>query len=263
MAVAATASPTQLPLNGPWVSDEALFRRYDQGDLSARDVVAERYMPMAQRLVRRYPNSSHAREDLEQVAYVGLLKAVDRYEREAGSFKPFFISYVQGEIKRHFRDKGWAMKVSRSVQEHYLLVNGAIEALTGSSGRSPTPREIAVRTGLDLKQVIEALEAGEAYALGALDAPIRSTQEDGAGLTLGESIGREDPGYTLVELGADVAPAFRQLPEREQRILHMRFVRDLAQHEIAIQVGVSQMHVSRLIQRSLQTLSESVAARTG
>jgi RNA polymerase sigma-B factor len=258
--MAANFSGSTMFLSGgcPWLGDEELFRLYGDGHVGARDALVERHMPMARRLAGRYRNTSQMVDDLEQVAYVGLLKAIDRYDPGAGSFVGYAIPSILGELRRHFRDRGWAMKVSRSVQEHYLLVNGAIETLTGSSGHSPTPREIAVRTGLDLEQVLEALQAHDAYAPGALDAPLRTTEEDGAGLTLGESIGRDDPGYALVELGADVAPAFRELPERERRILHMRFVRDLAQHEIATEIGVSQMHVSRLIRRSLETLSESV-----
>jgi len=258
--VAATSTDPSITTPGvrPWIGDDELFRRYDLGQFEARDALIERHMPMARRLASRYRKSSQAVDDLEQVAYVGLLKAIDRYEKSAGSFVGYAIPSILGELRRHFRDRGWGMKVSRSVQEHYLLVNAAIETLTGSSGRSPTPREIARKTGLDLEQVLEALQAGEAYALSALDAPIRSTEEDGAGLTLGDSLGQEDPCYELVELGADLAPAFRSLPAREQRILRMRFVEDLAQHEIAAEIGVSQMHVSRLIRRSLETLSEKV-----
>ncbi len=258
MAATSTDPSITNPGVRPWIGDDKLFRRYELGQLDARDALIERHMPMARRLASRYRKSSQAVDDLEQVAYVGLLKAIDRYEKSAGSFVGYAIPSILGELRRHFRDRGWGMKVSRSVQEHYLLVNAAIETLTGSSGRSPTPREIARKTGLDLEQVLGALQAGEAYALSALDAPIRSTEEDGAGLTLGDSLGQEDPRYGLVELGADLAPAFRSLPAREQRILRMRFVEDLAQHEIAAEIGVSQMHVSRLIRRSLETLSESV-----
>jgi RNA polymerase sigma-B factor len=158
-----------------------------------------------------------------------------------------------GELKRHFRDKGWSMHVPRSVQERFLQVNDAMDQLSGRLGRSPSPKDIAKQTGLTVEEVLEALEASSAYSPVALDAPHPGDEEGDR--TLGDSLGTDDARYGFVELGQALAPAFRALPAREQTILKLRFIDDLTQSEIADQVGVSQMHVSRLLRRSLDRLN--------
>ena len=233
--------------------DLELVRRYGEGDLAARESLIDRYMPLARALSRRYSHTGEPGEDLEQVAYVALIKAVDRYDPGRGPFRSYAIPYVLGELKRHFRDKGWSMHVPRSTQERLIAVNDAIERLSGSLGRSPTVREIAERLQCTSEEVVEALGAADAYSPASLDAP-QYSEPDGD-LTVGDGVGAEDRRFELVELGTSVEPAFRALPHREQLILKLRFADDLNQAEIADRVGISQMHVSRLLRRSLDRLA--------
>ena len=237
------------------LSDEQLLARYAEGDLGAREEIARRHMPMASRLASRHRRSSEASEDLDQVAYLGLLKTIDRYEPGAGSFVGYAVTTIRGELKRHFRDHGWTMHVTRPIQERYLKVKAAGEALMSSLGRTPTVRELAEKTGLTIEDVAEALDAAQGYSPPSLDAPSGSDPEE-ATRTLADTVGHEEHGYELVELGDAIEPAFRRLPEREQRMLQMRFVQDMTQSEIAACCGVSQMHVSRLLRRALNELLE-------
>ncbi len=234
-------------------TEEQLLRRYRRGELAAGEELVRRLLPLTKRLAGRHSRSGEAQEDLEQVACLGLLKAIDRYDPDRGSFACYAVPTILGELKRHFRDKGWTMRVPRSTQEEFLKVNEAIDYLSGQLGRSPTPRDVAEHTGLGLDDVTRALEASNAYSPMALDAP-HPGDEDGD-RTLGDNLGADDPRYGFVELGQALAPAFRALPAREQTILKLRFIDDLTQSEIADQVGVSQMHVSRLLRRSLDRLN--------
>lgn len=240
-------------------TEERLLLDYQQrGDLGAREELVHRMLPLTKRLAGRYRHTGESQDDLEQVACLGLIKAIDRYDPDVGSFVRYAVPNIMGELKRHFRDKGWGMRVPRSMQERFLRVNEAINVLSGELGRSPTPRDLARHTGLKIEDVVEALELSTAYSPAALDAPFTGA-EDGD-RTLGDSLGAEDPGYAAVDLGQAVTPAFRALPAREQTILKLRFMDDLTQSEIAERVGVSQMHVSRLLRRSLDRLG---AAATG
>jgi len=234
-------------------AEERLLRRYRDGDLAARDELVEMLRPLAIRLAGRYRHTTEPQEDLEQVACMGLIKAIDRFDPDLGAFTRYAVPTILGELKRHFRDRAWGMHVSRSLQERFLKVGDAVDQLTGKLGRSPTPRDLANATGLSLEEVLEALDASTAYAPAALDAP-RGDGEDG-GATIGDSLGAEDERFELVELGASLAPALRALPERERQILQLRFVEDLTQSEIADRIGISQMHVSRLLRRSIERLS--------
>jgi len=238
-------------------SDEQLLERYAGGSLDAREELTRRHMPMARRLAARHRRSSEPTEDLEQVAYLGLLKTIDRYEPGAGSFVGYAVTTIRGELKRHFRDHGWTLHVSRPVQERYLKVSAAASALSASGGHTPTVRELAEKTGLGIEDVVEALDAAQGYSPPSLDAPAGIDPENGA-RTLADTVGRTEPGYDTVELGEAIEPAFRRLPERQQQMLRMRFVEDLTQSEIASRCGVSQMHVSRLLRRSLNELLETV-----
>jgi len=244
------------PESTPSASEEELLRRYAEGDVSAREELARRYMPLARRLAGRYRHTGEAQDDLEQVAYLGLLKAIDRYDAGRGPFVRYAVPNIMGELKRHFRDKGWGLHVPRSVQERVLMVNRATDALAGRLGRSPSPRDLAEHTGLSLEQVLEAMDAASAYTPAALDAPQPGGEGEGE-RTLGETLGGDDAHYHLVELGEAIAPVFQALPEREQVILKLRFIDDLTQSEIAERIGVSQMHVSRLLRRSLNELSDA------
>ena len=238
-------------------SDEQLLERYAQGSIEAREELAGRHMPMARRLASRHRRSSEPTEDLEQVAYLGLLKTIDRYDPGLGSFVGYAVTTIRGELKRHFRDHGWTMHVTRPVQERYLLVSAAADSLSASQGHSPTVRELAEETGLSMDEVVEALDAAQGYSPSSLDAPAGADPEDPS-RTLADTVGREERGYARVELGEAIGPAFRRLPERQQDMLRMRFIEDLTQSEIAARCGVSQMHVSRLLRRSLNELMDTV-----
>lgn len=233
--------------------ERQLFEKAAGGDRSARDQLIERYLPLANRLASRYRNSGEAMDDLRQVANLGLVNAVDRYDPSAGPFTRFAVPTILGELKRHFRDKRWAVRVPRSLQERTMDVTTTIEHLYTELGRSPTPRDVAAHTGLALEEVLEAMDLSTAYAPAPLDAPVGS--DDEGSRTLADTLGSDDGRYELVELGHSVAPAFRALPEREQAILRLRFEEDLTQAEIAERVGISQMHVSRLIRRALGRLA--------
>jgi len=228
-------------------------RWYSDGDPSARDALIRHFTPLAHRLASRYRATSESQDDLEQVACIGLIKAIDRYDPERGAFPRYAVPNILGELRRHFRDKAWTIHVPRSLQERFLKVNEATETLSGQLGRSPTPRDIAKATGFSLEEVVEALDAGGAYSPAALDAPFRG--EGDGDRTVGDTVGGDDDGFEMVELRESVVPALRELPDRERQILKFRFFDDLTQSEIAEQIGISQMHVSRLLRRSLAKLN--------
>jgi RNA polymerase sigma-B factor len=231
-----------------------LFARWQaRGDTAAREALVARYMPLTRRLARRYGRSSEPFEDLLQVASLGLLKALDRYDADRGHpFESFAVPTILGEMRRYFRDSGWAVHVPRGAQERALKVRDAQEQLSGGHGRTPTVTQIAQYLELEAEDVIDALQAIHAYETVSLDAPRPGASEDAA--SIGDAIGAEDERYELVELDATVAAALGHIPARERQILHMRFVEDLTQTEIAEQVGISQMQVSRLLRRSLDQL---------
>jgi RNA polymerase sigma-B factor len=251
------SEPEKYKLSGARRNDEErrLFEAYlEGGDLAARERLVTRFLPLARQLARRYASAGEPIDDLIQVASVGLVKAIDRYELDRGTaFSSFAVPTILGEIKRHFRDAGWTVRVPRAIQERRIKVNRAIPALTGKLGRSPTPAEIAASIEATSEEVLEALEAAVAYEPVSLDTSPGSEDDDE---TWAQSIGAEDPGYDLVEWGAALAPAMRALPERERLILYMRFVKDMTQSEIAERIGISQMHVSRLIRKALESMRE-------
>jgi RNA polymerase sigma-B factor len=223
---------------------------------STNEELVESLLPLAKRLAARYRHAGESQEDLEQVACLGLVKAVDRYDPSAGPLVRYAVPTILGELRRHFRDKGWGIHVPRSVQENLLTINSASERLATTLGRTPRPRDIASATGMSIEEVIEALDAGASYTPAALDAPQRGDDPDTR--SLGDALGSTDPNYELVELGQSIGPAFRELPEREQAIVQLRFFEDLTQAEIAERIGISQMHVSRLLRRALDTLHGAV-----
>jgi RNA polymerase sigma-B factor len=170
------------------------------------------------------------------------------------------VPTILGELKRHFRDKGWGIHVPRHLQERTMKVNEAIESLSTELGRSPTPRDVAAFTGLNLEEVLEAMEAASAYTPASLDSPQPGADEDEAD-TLGQTIGAEDPAYDVAEWRPAVEPALKELDRREREILYLRFVEDLTQTEIADRIGVSQMHVSRLLRAALDKLAAAAEGR--
>jgi RNA polymerase sigma-B factor len=242
--------------------DQELLLRYQRDrDLDAREELVLRFIPLARQLASRYRGAGEPQEDLVQVACLGLLKAVDRYEPGRGSaFTKYAVPTMLGELKRHFRDKGWAVHVPRATQELVLKVSDAMSELPSKLGRSPTPRDVALAIGEPVEVVLEAMEAATAYDATSLDAPRASSDGDDGGWTLAETVAEDDPGYELVEIGETLRGTMRALPDRERLILKLRFEHDLTQAEIAERVGVSQMHVSRLLRRSLDRLAAVGAA---
>jgi RNA polymerase sigma-B factor len=240
-------------------SDRELLRRYHEGgDTGAREELVQRHLPLVRSLARRYAGRGEALEDIEQVGAIGLLKAIDRYdlEREV-SLTTYATPNVVGEIKRHFRDKGWAIRVPRGLQELNAKMSGTIERLTIKFERSPTIAEIAKELEATPEQVLEAMEAGSAYSTVSLSSGPGGGDDDDFDPM--EAIGAEDQEYERTEQRASLEPALEALPEREQEILRMRFEDGLTQTQIAEKVGISQMHVSRLIRKSLARMRDHLA----
>jgi RNA polymerase sigma-B factor len=232
--------------------EQLLFSRYQSdGDLAARRELIERYLPLARSLARRYEGRGESFDDLVQVASLGLVKAIDRFEAERGlSFSSYAVPTMLGELRRYFRDTGWALHVPRAMQERVLKVNAAVEHLSGELGSSPSPQQVADELDMPVEEVLEAMEANTAYATSSLDTPLRSRDDDSQ--TVAETVGAADDRFELIEGRASISHALKSLPERERLILHLRFVEDLTQSEIAQRIGVSQMHVSRLIRQALE-----------
>jgi RNA polymerase sigma-B factor len=240
--------------------DQRLLVRYHhEGDLAARDELVSRLIPLVRQLAGRYRHSGEPHDDLVQVACVGLLKAVDRYEPERGSaFTKYAVPTILGELKRHFRDKGWAVHVPRATQEMSLKVSDALGKLPAKLGRVPRPRDVADALGVPVEEVLLAMEAATAYEATSLDAP-RGSSEDDDDWSYGASLPSEERGYELVEISEALSGTINALPDRERTILKLRFEDDLTQAEIAEQIGISQMHVSRLLRRSLDRLGAAGA----
>ena len=242
-------------------ADRALDERFvayrRTGDRRLRDDLVEAHVPLAQYLARRFAHRGEPHDDLLQVALLGLLKAVERFEPDRGlQFSTFATPTIVGELKRHFRDRGWAMRVPRRVQELHLQLSRAVSAMSQSQGRSPTPKEVAESLGVSEEEVLEAMEAGQAHHAMSLDA--QSQTEEGEGVPLTERLGGGDPGFDTVEYGAAIEGAMESLSERDRTVLHLRFVEDMTQTEIAERVGVSQMHVSRILRSAVERLRGEV-----
>jgi RNA polymerase sigma-B factor len=240
--------------------ENALLMRYHlEGDQEAREELVERFLPFARDLALRYRYTDEPVDDLLQIASLGLLKAIDRYEPERGSkFTSYAAPTILGELKRHFRDRGWAMRVPRELQERVLAVSRARELLSKRLGRTPTVSEVAVELDFTPEQVLEATEAARSYQAASLDAPVSRDEPDSAPLV--ESIGSEDRALELVGSRDALAREWRALPDIEQEVVRLRFVEDLTQREIGEQVGYSQMHVSRILRRALSRLETSAIA---
>jgi RNA polymerase sigma-B factor len=222
-------------------------------DPEAREELITANLGLAQQLARRFLHRGEPLEDLVQVASVALVKSVDRFDPERGvDFPAFATRTIIGELKRHFRDKGWAVRASRRVQELYLELGHATSSLVQQLGRNPTVAELAEATGASEEAVLEAIEAGQGYRAASIDAT--ESEDDPLAARLGSS----DSNYDSVEDRVVLGPALATLPAREQSILRMRFVEGLTQSEIAVAVGVSQMHVSRLLSSSLEKLREGI-----
>jgi RNA polymerase sigma-B factor len=253
---AAPESPEQRTLE-----DARLLLRYHrEGDLAAREELTLRFLPLARHLASRYRHAGESLEDLIQVASLGLLKAIDRYDPDRGEgFARYAVPTMLGELKRYFRDKGWSVHVPRATQELALKVSDALGSLPVRLGRAARPRDVAAELGASVEDVLEAMEAAAVYEAASLDAPRPSAGEEGT-WTYADQLADEDRGFELVEIGETLRGSLAALPERERLILRLRFERDMTQAEIAERVGVSQMHVSRLLRRSLDRLSAAGAA---
>jgi RNA polymerase sigma-B factor len=221
--------------------------------MSARDELVQRFLPLARQLARRYQRGNEPLDDLIQVASIGLVKAVDRFDPERGTaFSSYAVPTILGELKRYFRDSGWAVHVPRGMQERVMNVNQAIARLSRETGQSPTAAEVAKEIGETPENVLEAMEAAIAYDSVSLDTPRTSDEDDGD--TYADTMGMIDERFELVEYKSAIGPTMRALPERDRLVLKLRFEDDLTQLEIAERIGVSQMHVSRLIRRALKRL---------
>jgi RNA polymerase sigma-B factor len=233
--------------------DRRLHRRHSDGDQRARTEMVERYMPLARSLAMRYRRSSEPLDDLVQVASLGLVKAVDRWDPDRGiAFSSYAVPTILGELRRHFRDTTWAVKPGRDLQELCLAVDEAREVLWTELGRSPTVAELAGWLDRPTEEILEALQASEGYSLRSLDAPVREDEDDAA--TTGDLIGTPDREFDRVEAGVTLESLTAILDDRAREILRLRFEEDLLQIEIAERVGCSQMHVSRIIRTSLEKL---------
>jgi RNA polymerase sigma-B factor len=235
-------------------TDELLRRWHEEADRVARDALVDRFMPLARRLASRYRSPHEPLEDLVQVAAVGLLGAIDRFDPDREiAFPSFAIPTILGELKRYFRSTGWSVHVPRGPQEMALQVDRAARDLAARSGRQPRVTELAEYLELSAEDVVAALDAGNAHYAASLDAPLGSADPDDA-YTLIETISHIDAGYGLVETTASLSVAMARLPYLERRALHMRLAESLKQQEIAAKLGCSQMQVSRLLRRAAARL---------
>jgi RNA polymerase sigma-B factor len=235
-----------------------LWRRFGEGDQRAREGLVGLYLPLARRMARRYAGVREPYDDLVQVASLGLLNAIDRYDPEAGTpFAGFARPTILGELKRHLRDKVWTVRVPRLLHDRLAKIEGAVEELAVESGRPPSVREIAARVGLHRDEVLEALQADRNRRAVSLDAPAPE-EEDGSSRL--ETIGAEEAGYGLVEDRVAVSGALSGLGREAREALRMRFAEELTQREIAVRLGRSQMYVCRLLRRSLADLRAAATA---
>ena len=236
----------------------ARFEEYQRTrDRRLRDELVEDHVRLAEYLARRYANRGEPLDDLRQVALVGLFKAVERFQPDRGlQFSSFAMPTIVGEIKRYFRDKGWAVRVPRRVQEVYLEMDRTVATLSQELGRAPTPSEIARRAGVTEEEVLEGIEAGGFYR----PVSMHAMRSDDTSRSPEDLLGGDDAEITAVEDRLAVEELLALLEPREQKIVYLRFFEGLTQSEIAAQVGISQMHVSRMLTRSLETLADHVHA---
>jgi RNA polymerase sigma-B factor len=253
---AARATPALSSVRTPHSAarrDHALFARYSNRRHPAdRDLLVKQYLPLARQLARRYQRGQVPFDDLFQIACLGLLKAIDRFDPERGlAFSTYAVPTIAGEIKRHFRDHTWSVRVPRDLQELALKVERVASEVSLSLRRQPTIAEIAAAVDASDEDVLEALEAAGAYEASSLESPL---SDEGGGGTLGDSIGTEEHGFTGAEQRAMLEQLMGVLTPREREVLRLRFAEDLTQTDIGERIGVSQMHVSRIIRHALAEL---------
>ena len=237
---------------------ELLQRLRRDDDAAAREELITRYLPLVRSLARRFMSRGQPLEDLVQVGCIGLIKAIDRFDIERGvELSTYATPTILGEIKRYFRDKGWAVKVPRALQDLNVRLNRIIEHMTTELQRSPTIAEMAAAAGVSEEDVVEALESGRAYSTVSIFSG--GTGEDEESLELLDCLGQEEQAYELVEQRRLLAPAMEELDPRERLILHLRFFEGMTQTQVAARIGISQMHVSRLIRKSIDNLREAMS----
>jgi RNA polymerase sigma-B factor len=239
------------------LSDLDLFERMGNDPVACSDELVRRHGDLAASIARRYRGKGVDDEDLLQVANMALLKAIQRYDPAIGEIRPYAAATISGELKRLLRDGGWSVRVPRALQERSLEVARASEELTQSLNRSPEPAELAARVDLTEDEVAEAMEARSAYMSSSID-----RQDESTGMSIGDILEQEDLGMLVADDRLVVEEAMGALPERQRRILHLRFAEDMTQTEIADEIGISQMHVSRLLARALGTLRKTIAGDT-
>jgi RNA polymerase sigma-B factor len=245
---------TERPICQGTDQEELLHRYHVDGDLEARRELIERAMPLVVHIARRYINRGEPLDDLIQVGAIGLVKAVDRFDPERKvKLSTFAAPNIAGEIKRHFRDKGWSIRVPRDTQELANKLNDTVDRLTARLSRSPTVAEIATALKVTEEQVLDAMQGARSYSTVSFEQPV------GEDRTALDVLGEMDDGFELAEHRVLLRTGIRGLAEREQEIMRLRFVEGLTQAEIAARIGVSQMHVSRLIRKSLEQMHERIA----
>jgi RNA polymerase sigma-B factor len=254
---------TKLVLERPIqsVSEYELLRLVRlEGNKVAREELITRYLPLVRSLARRFMSRGQPLEDLIQVGSIGLIKAVDRFDLDRGvELSTYATPTILGEIKRYFRDKGWAVKVPRALQDLNVRLNRVVEHMTVDLQRSPTIAELAVATQVSEEEVVEALESGRAYTSVSIFSGGASEDEDS--MELLDCLGQEEPAYDLFEQRRVLAPAMERLEPRERLILHLRFFEGMTQTQVAARIGISQMHVSRLIRKSIDSLRETMVVQ--
>jgi RNA polymerase sigma-B factor len=237
---------------------ELLLRVRDHQDGAAREELITRYLPLVKSLARRFASRGQPVEDLVQVGSIGLIKAIDRFDLGRGvELSTYATPTIMGEIKRYFRDKGWAVKVPRALQDLNIRLNRVIEQLTVELQRSPTIAELAAATEVTEEEVVEALESGRAYSSVSIFSG--GSGDDDESLELLDYLGSEEEAYEIFEQRRVLAPAMARLDPRERLILHLRFFEGMTQTQVAARIGISQMHVSRLIRKSIDNLRQYMA----
>jgi RNA polymerase sigma-B factor len=249
-------------LDGAREQNALLFGRFhdatapEAARLRARDGLVSLHLPLVEHCARRFRNRGEPFEDLVQVGTIGLIKSIDRFQVERGvEFSTYATPTIIGEIKRHFRDKGWAIRVPRRLQELRMQIGATTAELTQTLGRSPTPRELAEALDCSVEEIVEGIESSNAYSTLSLDATDDSSDD---GVSMLDMMGLDDAELEQIEIRESIKPLLEALPSREKRILLLRFFKNKTQSEIAAEIGVSQMHVSRLLSRTLDQLRSSL-----
>jgi len=258
-----TAPEEKRPQSANTREDRKLLIRYHtDGDMQAREELVERFLPLARQLARRYQRADEPLDDLIQVASLGLVKAIDRFDPARGvSFSSYAVPTIAGELRRYFRDHTWSLRVPRDVQELAVKMGKVEAGLQLDLGRAPTAAELSDRLDCTVEQLLEARDAAGANRMSSLDQPVSSDDEEGA--SLADLLGEADAGLEHVERALTVDAALERLDERERTILRLRFHEELTQAAIGERVGLSQMHVSRLIRQALTTLRDAAEPGLG